>query len=77
MTHEDAWEAGNVVEGKLPVSYHEARVWFDPGSTHSYIAPHFTVIIKRRLEQIQFVLIVTTRVGKKVVCELYFLKCRV
>ena len=39
-----------MVEGKLVVSYDEARVWFDPGSTHSYIAPHFTVIIKGRVE---------------------------
>ena len=66
-----------MVESKLAVSYHEARVWFDPGSTHSYISPHFTVIIKGRLEHIQFVLTVTTIVGKKVVRELCFLKCRV
>lgn len=77
MTHEDVEEAGNEVECKLVVCDHEARVLFDPGPTHLYIAPHFAVVIRGRPKQLWFVLTVTTPGGKKEVHEAYFSKCRI
>ena len=68
LDHGEAEAAGNVVEGKLIVCDHEGRALFDPGSTHSFIALHFVFVIGTRPKQLQVVLIVTTPVGRKVLC---------
>lgn len=67
MTHLDVDAAGNVIEGKLLICDYKVRVLFDLGSTLSYITPHFTSVIGKKLMHLQFVLTITTRVGKKVV----------
>ena len=77
MTHEDAEEVGNEEKRKLIVCEHEPRVLFDPGPTHSDIAPHFAIVIGGRPKLSWFVLTVTIPGGKKEVCEAYFSKCRV
>lgn len=70
-------EAGNEVECKLVVCDHEFRVSFDLRPTHSYIAPHFAVVIGGRPKRLRFVLTVTTPRGKKEACEVCFSKCRI
>lgn len=77
LDHEEAEAAGNVVEGKLIVSDHEAKALFDLGSTHSFIARHFPIVIGGKPKQLQVVLIVTTLVGRKVLHEMFYLHCRI
>ena len=73
MTNEEAEAVDTVVEGKLFVCDHEARVLFDSGSTHSFIAPHFTMTIGSRPEQLLVVIRIVTLVGRRVVCDMVYL----
>ena len=68
LNHEETKAADNVVELKLTVFDHEARALFNSGSTHSFIAPHFAIVIGVDPEQLKVALAVTTVVGRKVVC---------
>ena len=56
----------------------EAKVLFDPCSTHSYVSPAFGKMLSMQLLCFSlFFLIVATLVGKKVVCGSYFPNCEV
>ena len=66
-----------VVEGTILVDNRPAIALFDSGSTHSFVAPSFYYDIHERVMQLPYNFIVTTPLGKRVVCELYIPQCNV
>ena len=68
---------GNVVEGTLFVCGVEAKILFDPGSTHSFLSPVFTKMIDVPVSELDFILTVTTPVGKQALCSIYYPSCTV
>ena len=73
----DADAVANIVEGTLFVYGVEAKILFDPGSTHSFLSPIFAILIDVPVNELEFILIVTTPVGKQVVCSTYHPSCTV
>ena len=73
----DADATGNIVEGTLFVCGVEAKILFDPGSTHSFLSPMFAKLIDVHVSKLDFILTVTTLVGKQVVCSTYYPNCTV
>ena len=73
----DADTAGNVVEGKLLICGIKAKVLFDPRSTHSFLFSMFAKMIDVLVSELDFILIVTTPVGKQVACTAYYPSCTV
>ena len=54
----------NVVEGTLLVCVIEAKILFDPSSTHSFMSPNFFKLIDMPARELEFILTVSTPVGK-------------
>ena len=77
MTHEEAEAAGNVIEGTLSVCGFDAKVLFDPGSTHSFVAPAFALHLGKDKETLPYDLIVATPVGRSVPCNVIYPRCSV
>ena len=73
----DVDAAGDVVEGKLLICGAEAQILFDPGSTHSFLSPMFAKMIDAPLKELDYILTVTTPVGKQVICRTYYPDCSV
>ena len=73
----DAEAADNVVEGALLVCGIEARILFDLGSTHFFLSLKFSKLIDVPAREIEFVLTVSTPVGKQVVCRTFYPSCAV
>ena len=73
----DADAAGNIVEGTLFVFEIEAKILFDPGSTQSFLSPIFAKLIDVPASELEFILTVTTPVGKQVLCSTYYHSCTV
>ena len=73
----DADAAGNVVEGTLFVCGIEAKKLFDPGSMHFFLSPMFAKMIDVPASELEFILTVTTLVGKQVVYSTYYPSCTV
>ena len=73
----DADAAGDVVEGKLFICGVEAQILFDPGSTHSFLSPVFAKMIAMPSRILDYILTVTTPVGKQAVCRIYYPNCSV
>ena len=73
----DADAAGNVVEGTLFVCGVEAKILFDPRSTHSFLSPMFAKLIDVPASELEFILTVTKPVGKQVECSTYYPSCTV
>ena len=68
----DADAVGNVVEGKLLICGIEGKILFDLGSTHSFISLMFIKLIAIHVSELPFVLVVTTPLGKQIVCKNYY-----
>ena len=62
-----------MVEGTLLICGIEAKILFDPGSTHSFLSPKFSKLIVVPARELEFVLTVSTPVGKQVVCKNFIL----
>ena len=73
----DAEAADNVVEGTLLVCGFEAKILFDPGSTHSFLSPKFSKLIDMPARELEYVLTVSTPVGKQAVCRKYYPRCAI
>ena len=73
----DAEAVGDVIEGKLLVCGVEAQISFDPGPTHSFLSPLFAKKIDAPPRIMDYVLTVTTPVGKQVVCRTFYPRCPV
>ena len=73
----DAEAAGNVVEGKLLIYGVEAKILFDPRSTHSFLSPMFAKLIAIPISELAFVSVVITSVGKQITCRNYYPMCPV
>lgn len=43
LTHQNAQESNIVVSGIIQVHSFEARVLIDPGATHSFVSPTFSI----------------------------------
>ena len=65
------------MEGKLLVCGVEAQILIDPGSTHSFSSPCFAKMIDAPHSELDYILIITTPVGKQVVCRTYYPSCTV
>ena len=65
----DADAAGDVVKSKLLVCGVEAQILFDPGFTHSFLSPMFAKKLDNPFRELDFILTVTTPVGKQVICR--------
>ncbi|XXG80002.1 hypothetical protein AAC387_Pa09g0961 [Persea americana] len=77
LTHEVAEAAGNVIEGTLSVCGFDAKVLFDPGSTHSFVAPTFAFHLGEDKKILPYNLIVAIHVGRSVPCNVVYLRCSV
>ena len=73
----DAEAADNVVEGALLVCGIEAKILFDLNSTHSFLSPNFSKLTDMPARELEFVLTVSTPVGKQVVCRKYYPSCAI
>lgn len=58
-----------MLEGTLLVYGIDARILFDPGSTHLFMSPKFSKMIDVLVRELEFILTVATLVGKQVVCR--------
>ena len=65
------------MEGKLLVCGVQVQILFDPGSTHSFLSPIFAKKIDNPPRKLDFILTVTTRVGKQVICRTYYPNCSI
>ena len=77
MNQLDADDVGNVVEGKLFIYGVEAKILFDPGSTHSFLSPMFAKMIDVPVSKLDFIVTVKMPVGKQVVCTTYYPSCTI
>ena len=77
MNQVDADATGNVVECKLFICGVEAKILFDPRSTHSFLSSMFAKMIDVPINELDYILTVTTPVGKQVVCTAYYPSCTV
>ena len=66
-----------MVVGTLLVCGIEAKILFDPGSTHSFLSPNFSKLIDMPARELEFVLTVSTPVGKQVVCRKHYPSCAI
>lgn len=73
----DAEAVGDAVEGTLLVCGFQARVLFDPGSTHSFISPRFAQLFDMHARDMDFLLTVATPIGKEVICRTFYPSCPV
>ena len=73
----DAEAAGDIIEAKLHVCGVEAQILFDSGSTHSFLSPLFARKLDAQPRILDYVLTVTTTVGKQVVCRTFYPRCPV
>lgn len=73
----DTEVAGDVVEGTLLVFGFQARVLFDPGSTHSFTSPRFVKMIDMHARDMDFLMTMATPIGKEVICKTFYLSCSV
>ena len=73
----DAEAADNLVEGTLLVCGFEAKILFDTGSTHSFMSPNFSKLIDMPARGLEYVLTVSTPVGKQLVCRKYYPRCAI
>ena len=64
------------MEGKLLICGVEAQILFDPGSTHSFLSPMFANMIAIPSRELDYILTVSTPVGKQVVCSTYYTNCQ-
>ena len=71
LNREQADVAANVIEGTILVDNRPAIALFDPGSTHSFVAPVFVCDMQDWIMQLPYDFTITTPLGKRVVCELY------
>ena len=65
------------MEGTLLVCGIKARILFDPGSTHSFLSPKFSKLIDVPARELEFILTVTTSVGKQIVCNTFYPSCAI
>ena len=65
------------MEGTLFVYGVEAKILFDPGSTHSFLSPIFATLIDVPVSEPEFTFSVTTPVRKQVACTTYHPSCAV
>ncbi|XXG85952.1 hypothetical protein AAC387_Pa11g0946 [Persea americana] len=77
LNREQADVATTVVEGTILIGDKPAVALFDPGSTHSFVAPVFVCNMRDRIMQLPYDFTVSTPLGRKVVCELYVPQCDV
>ena len=77
LNRDQADVAANVVEGIILVNDRPAIALFDPGSTHSFVAPVFVCDMQDRIMQLPYDFTVATQLKKRVLCELYVLQCNV
>ncbi|WP_193450540.1 hypothetical protein, partial [Streptomyces plicatus] len=59
----DAEAQGGVVEGILPICGFQARVLFDPGSTHSFISHKHAKLVDMHARELDFILTIATPIG--------------
>ena len=77
INREQADAAANMVKGTILVDNRPAIALFDPGSTHSFVAPVFVCDMQDWILQLLYDFTVATLLGEIVVCELYILQCNV
>ena len=77
LDHQEADEAGGVVEGTLAISDLPAKVLFDSDSTHSFVSPIFAACLVGEVAPLHCILFVSTPLGKTVQCESYYPACKV
>ena len=65
------------MEGTAFVCRVEAKILFYPRSTHSFLSPMFAKLIDVPVSELEFILTITTPVGKKIVCSAYCPSCTV
>ena len=75
--HEEVEAAGNVIEGTLSVCGFDAKVLFDPGSTHSFVVLAFALHLGEDKETLPYDLIVATPLGRSVLCNVVYPRCSV
>jgi hypothetical protein len=70
-------EGSEVVTGTTPILGFEASVLFDSGSTHSFVSIVFVRLSKLVVRTLKPGLVVTTPIGKTVVCKRIVCECPV
>ena len=77
VSRADAKAVDNEVEGTLLVCGIEDMILFDPISRHSFLSPKFSKLIDVLARELEFILTVTTPVGKQVVCKTFYSSCAI
>ncbi|KAK6151942.1 hypothetical protein DH2020_014577 [Rehmannia glutinosa] len=70
-------EATNMVEGTLLVSNYYAKILFDPGSSHSFVTPHFIHKLHTCMEHMHICLEVSTPMGTSHIIDIIYNACEV
>ncbi|XP_020517674.1 uncharacterized protein LOC110006473 [Amborella trichopoda] len=77
LTEQEAKASTSVIRGTLHVYGLEAKILIDPGSTHSFVAPHFKCHINVKPALLNWILVVGTPMGESIETDTVYNRCEV
>ncbi|XP_057990644.1 uncharacterized protein LOC131173015 [Hevea brasiliensis] len=75
LTQQDAQASNAVVTGTLPICSFDARVLFDPGSSHSFVSPYFSMRFSTPPTLLEYPLSVSTPMGDAIDTDMVYRGC--
>ncbi|GKV41417.1 hypothetical protein SLEP1_g48955 [Rubroshorea leprosula] len=77
ITEQQAQNTPAVIKGKIPISFGNAHVLIDYGSTHSFVSPKYVPFLHVEPETLDCVLVVNTPSKEVLVSKTIYRSCRV
>ncbi|XP_059294551.1 uncharacterized protein LOC132047538 [Lycium ferocissimum] len=77
LTRQDVQASNAVVTGILSVCSFDALALIDPGSTHSYVSPYFSLRFDRHPDMLNDPFLVSTPVGASLLVEYVYRACQI
>ncbi|XP_011626954.1 uncharacterized protein LOC105421390 [Amborella trichopoda] len=77
LTEQEAKALTSVIRGTLSICGIEARILINPGSFHSFVAPHFACHMNVKSEQLDWTLVLCTPMGGYLEIDIIFKHCGV
>ncbi|GKV51438.1 hypothetical protein SLEP1_g58096 [Rubroshorea leprosula] len=77
ITEQQAQNTPTVIKGKIPISFGNAHVLIDSGSTHSFVSPKYVPFLHVEHETLDCVLVVNTPSKEVLTSKTIYRSCRV
>ncbi|GKV43664.1 hypothetical protein SLEP1_g50928 [Rubroshorea leprosula] len=77
ITEQQAQNTPTVIKGKIPISFGNAYVLIDSGSTHSFVSPKYVSFLHVKPETLDCVLVVNTPSKEVLTSKTIYRSCRV